>query len=134
MPKRKDGRLENPYSTKVFPGNVFSAFLGLDKRTHLGRLVRDLTALLVEHLGGEPTISQKLLIERVVRLKLQLDSFDLRIERGETWTDLDRRTYSGLVNSYSRQLRELESLRKPGQMRAKVPSLQDIFDAQQADI
>ena len=52
------------------------------------------------------SIPQKLLIDRVIKLLLQLQAFDAKILAG-VWTDLDRRTYGALLNHFRLALREL---------------------------
>jgi hypothetical protein len=62
----------------------------------MGRFARDLEAQLVYQAGGEPSVAQRLVIERLVAVTIQLELFDDKLRSGN-WTDLDSRTYSGLV-------------------------------------
>lgn len=118
----RDRRTMHPYA-RVLDRHDFGSLDRLDRRTHAGRVVRDLTAALVQHLGGNPTIAQKLLIERIVKMKLQLDGLGDKLETGE-WTAHDTRTYVGLSNAYNRALRELDRM-KPG--KATAPSLDEVI-------
>jgi hypothetical protein len=110
-----------PYSRILDRGAIGS--LGkLDGRSAQGRLVRHLEAELVAHIGGNPTIAQRLLIERVIKMRLQLDAFDAKLTKGG-WTAHDTRTYGGLANAYRLTIRELDRV-KPG--RVKAPSLEEV--------
>ena len=95
----------------------------LDGRSVEGRLVRRLEAELVAHIGGNPTIAQRLLIQRICTMRLQLDAFGEKLET-EEWTAHDTRTYSGLSNAYNRALRELDRM-KPNKTR--TPSLEEVI-------
>jgi hypothetical protein len=80
----------------------------IDGRSAIGRLIRDLEEQLFDHIGGRKraTITQKLLIDRLIRIRLRLDAFDKKLDADE-WTDLDGRTYGGLQNAYRLCIREL---------------------------
>ena len=45
--------------------------------------MRQLEAELLAHLGGNPTIGQRLLIERICKMRLQLATFDEKIAAGD---------------------------------------------------
>ena len=78
----------------------------VDGRSVLGRFVRAIESELVAHVGGAPSIIQKLLIERLIRLRLQLDGLDEKLAAGD-WTPHDGRTYAGILNAYRLTAREL---------------------------
>jgi hypothetical protein len=78
-----------------------------DGRSEQGRFIRHLEAELVAHVGGQPSITQRLLIDRIVRLRLQLDAFDVKLTSGEVWTPHDLRTFSGINNAFKNSLKEL---------------------------
>jgi hypothetical protein len=48
----------------------------------------------VAHCGGTPTITQRLLIDRLVRTTVQLDVLDQKLLAAGGWTDRWRRYYS----------------------------------------
>jgi len=50
----------------------------LDQRTREARLMRETEAALIAHVGGKPSATQKVLIERAVRLTLQLAMMDAK--------------------------------------------------------
>jgi hypothetical protein len=94
-----------PYSRKLLNG-IRDAYNG---RSRDGRYVAALEAALVAHCGGEPlTITQRLLIERIIRLQMQLVLLDEKFAAGETsWTAHDMRTFSGISNAFKNAIREL---------------------------
>ena len=52
-----------------------------------GRYLRDLEAQLIVHCGGAPTITQRLLIERLMRTTVQLNALDEKLLASDDWTD-----------------------------------------------
>ena len=92
----------------------------IDGRSAEGRFCRHLEAELTAHVGGNPTIVQKLLIDRMIKIRLQLDLLDDRLKRGE-WNPHDSRTYGGLIHALRLTGREL-GLKSAA---AKPPSLAD---------
>ena len=66
----------------------------IDGRSREGRFLRDVERELVAHVGGKPTVTQKLLIRRLARGLLRLELLDERITRGEL-NDHDARTFIG---------------------------------------
>ena len=91
--RRKQVQL-GPYSRKLRRGSIRDS---IDGRSNVGRFIRDLEAQLIAHVGGHPTITQRLMIDRLIRCTLQLDQLDDKL-LGKNWTDLDVRTYGGLIN------------------------------------
>jgi hypothetical protein len=119
--KRKDRQyrpLAGPYSRRLQRGSLGDAF---DGRSADGRFVRHLEAELVAHLGGNPSIVQRLLIERLIRIRMMLDRLDDKVGSPE-WTPYDSRTYGGLLSAYRLTAREigLKAVPKP------PPTLDDI--------
>src|ERR1700693_1164907 len=93
-----------PYSRALRRGAIGDS---LDGRSAEGRLIRDMERQLTEHVGGSPSVTQRLLIERIIKLRLRLDAFDRRLAEGTNWTALDDRTFGGCLNAYRLALREL---------------------------
>ena len=87
-------------------------------------MVRHLEAELIAHIGGSPTIAQRLLIERVIKMRLQLDGLDAKLMKSG-WTAHDTRTYGGLANAYRLTIRELDRV-KAG--RVKAPSFEAVVE------
>jgi hypothetical protein len=99
----KNSPRPGPYSRLLRRGAIGKL---ADGRTELGRFIRDLEAQLVAHVGGRPTITQRLLIERLIKTHVQLDMLDDKLQRGD-WTANDSRTYGGLLNALRLTSREL---------------------------
>jgi hypothetical protein len=87
--------------------------------------MRRLEAELLAHIGGAPTIGQRLLIERVCRMRLQLATFDEKVAAGEGWTAHDQRTLSGLANAYRLTIRELDKMKSD---RGRGPSIEEVIE------
>jgi hypothetical protein len=95
----------------------------IDGRSREGRYLRAIEADLVQHAGGSPSTTQKILIHRCARLMLRLDLFDQRLTAGEM-TSHDARTYNALQNSLRLALRDLGL--KSRDDKAAVPTIADI--------
>jgi hypothetical protein len=96
----------------------------VDGRTSEGRYIRSLERALVEHLGGADaiTVPQRLLVERAVRLQLQMHLIDAKMRDG-TATPHDGRTYGGMLSALRLTLREL-GLKAAA---PKAPSLAEVL-------
>src|ERR1700704_196733 len=70
----KNGR-PGPYSRVIDRGAVGG---GLDGRSREGRFLRTYEAMLIKHVGGNPSIVQRALINRASRLALHLELLDER--------------------------------------------------------
>jgi hypothetical protein len=101
--KRRPGTGPGPYSRVLRRGAIGVAISG---RSQLGRLVRDMERQLSDHVGGNPSITQRLLIDRAIKIRLQLDALDKKLAEG-AWTAHDGRTYGGLLNAFRLAMREL---------------------------
>jgi hypothetical protein len=100
---KRPGTGPGPYSRVLRRGAIGVAISG---RSQLGRLVRDMERQLSDHVGGNPSITQRLLIDRAIKIRLQLDALDKKLAEG-AWTAHDSRTYGGLLNAFRLALREL---------------------------
>jgi hypothetical protein len=76
-----------------------------------GRYIRSLEAELLALLPGEATVADRLFIDRLIRVRLQLEGLENKIEAARagngTWTDRDVRFYSAAGNQYRLMMREL---------------------------
>jgi hypothetical protein len=97
--------------------------IGISGRSREGRLLRDTERALIEHCGGSPSFTQKLLIRRISRAVLRLELLDEKVAHGQ-WTDHDSRTFGGLSNALRLMLRELGL--KPSASEKPLPSLDEI--------
>jgi hypothetical protein len=100
-----DRRRFGPYSRTLRRGVIGS--WAIDGRSTEGRYLRDLEAQLITHCGGSPSVTQKLLIERLIRTTVQLNALDEKLAAAANWTDHDSRTHGGLINRQRLLLREL---------------------------
>jgi hypothetical protein len=79
----------------------------IDGRSREGRFLKSIRADLVEHVGGQPSATQRALIERAVWLSFRVAQLDAKLAKGDGFTDHDSRTYLAWSNSLGRSLREL---------------------------
>lgn len=107
-----------PYSRRLRRGAIGDL---VDGRSTIGRFCRDLEAQLVRHCGGAPSVTQRLLIDRLIRTTAQLDALDQKLMNGANWTDHDSRTHGGLINRQRLLLREIGLAPTP----VKAPSLSE---------
>ncbi len=80
---------------------------GLDGRSRETRLIRQLHAELIRHVGGKPSVTQAAIIDQLVQLRVRIATMDRAFaETGDT-TGHDTKTYLAWANSYARLLRHL---------------------------
>lgn len=79
----------------------------LDGRTKEGRLLRDTRADLVAHCGGQPSATQKALIERAALLTLHVARLDREALAGGGFSEATARQYLAWSNSLGRTLASL---------------------------
>src|SRR5437879_5480145 len=93
----KSHRTIGPYSAVLQRGSLSTS---IDGRSTTGRFIRALEAALVAHASphGSPTITQRLLIDRIIKVRLQLDALDDKLAAGQ-WLPHDQRTYGALLNA-----------------------------------
>ena len=68
-----------PYCRALQRGSVGSV---IDGRSLPGRFLRRIERELEHQVGGAPTFAQRLLIRRISRMMLRLDTFELAARRG----------------------------------------------------
>ena len=97
----------------------------LDQRTEEARSIRETRAELLAHVGGDPSATQRALIEQLVQIKLRLAVMDRKFCQTRAQTDHDSRTYLAWANTSARSLRQLgmEGVKRRG------PTLADHFAA-----
>jgi hypothetical protein len=93
----------------------------LDQRTREARLIRETRAGLVQHVGGSPTVPQRMLIERACHLTLRIALMDQRLSETGLQTEHDTKVYLGWGNALSRLLRQI-GMKSQAQ---QPPSLRD---------
>ena len=82
-------------------------FTSPDRRTREARAMEKLRAELIAHVGGAPSVAQRLLIERAVGIGLRIALLDRKLGDALQLTDTDSKAYLGLSNAMQRTLREL---------------------------
>jgi len=82
-------------------------FVKPDGRTREAKSMAKMRADLFAHVGGQPSIAQKLLIERAVGIALRIQLLDRKLGDAMELTDYDAKAYLGLSNALQRTLREL---------------------------
>lgn len=83
----------------------------LDGRCREAQLVRRVRAELTEHVGSNPTATQRALIERAAILTLYCAQFDARALSEGGLSDHAAREYLAYSNSLSRTLTKLDGMR-----------------------
>jgi hypothetical protein len=78
-----------------------------DGRTREARLMRDTRAALTTHVGSNPSITQRMIIDRAVQLTIRIATMDRKFSETEVQTEHDSRTYLAWVGSLTRLLRDL---------------------------
>ena len=95
---------------KVRKVRVYSrpaTLLNIDQRTREARMMRETRAELVAHVGGKPSATQRVLIERAAQLTLQIGMLDAKQADGGALTEHDARTYLAWTNTLTRLMRQL---------------------------
>jgi hypothetical protein len=78
-----------------------------DQRTREARLLREARAELTAHVGGNPSATQRALIDQAAQLRLRLACMDRKFAESGAFTEHDSRTYLAWSNSYTRALAQL---------------------------
>ena len=80
----------------------------IDGRSREGRFLRRFEAMLVEHVGGKPSVVQRALISRAARLALHMELMDERsLVDGHVFTEHDHNFYVSWSNALARLLARL---------------------------
>ena len=79
----------------------------LDQRTHEGKFAAEVERALVDHVGGEPTGPQLLLIRCAALKALRIALMSRKVVTNESLTDLNDRQLVAWMNSLRRDLQAL---------------------------
>lgn len=79
----------------------------LDGRTREAALMRRVRADLTAHVGGNPTATERAMIERAVWLSLRLAQLDAKMAAGDAFTIHDSNHYIAWSNALTRTLARL---------------------------
>jgi hypothetical protein len=100
----------------------------LDRRTRESRLLEAAQASLTRHVGGSPSATQRVLIERCARLQLFIEAMDAKAFETGSMSERDSRSYLAWCNSLRLALSQLGM--KPAESgTARVASLSDYVRA-----
>lgn len=91
---------------KIKPYSTSDSLRKLDGRSKEARLLRKVRADLTAHIGGRPTIAQKVLIERAAWMTLHLDMMDRKMLGGAP-SERDARQYLAWSNTLTRAIAQL---------------------------
>ena len=98
--------------SQIGPYSSAHTLSNLDGRTREAKLLRRVRSELTAHVGGKPSATQRMLIERAATLALHVETLDRKVLQGGVMSEHDSRTYLAWSNSLTRTLREL-GLGKP---------------------
>jgi hypothetical protein len=105
--RTNNGRLVRPLRhthKRLGPYSKAGALTLLDGRSREYQFMRQVRADLVAHCGGKPTVVQRHLIERAVRLSLKLELLDEQMMHGAIFEDRDDACYLAWSNGLTRTL------------------------------
>ena len=92
----------------IGPRSPSTRLAKLDGRTQLAKRAKKHRTDLIQHVGGNPSATQLLLIEQAVGLQMRLDMLDSKtIGEGLDMGDGDQRRYLAWANSLQRLMRQL---------------------------
>ncbi len=91
---------------KIGPHSLIATFKDLDGRTAHGRILRQTARDLAAHVGGKPSATQRVLIERAAQYRLRLAMLDAKAATG-AMTDTDERWWSHWSSGLARIMRDL---------------------------
>lgn len=96
----------------------------LDKRSAEYKLMETFRQELTDHVGGQPSATQKALIQMACWLRLKIELMDREIASGKEFGDYHTNVYLSWVNSLQRLLSRLGMEPKP-----RTADLSDYLDA-----
>ncbi|MBS0988510.1 hypothetical protein [Acetobacter okinawensis] len=92
---------------KIGPYSRPDSLNKLDGRCKEARLLKNVRSALVEHLGGNPSITQLVLIDRAAWLTLHMGLMDSHMLEGGAPAERDSRQYLAWANTLTRTMRSL---------------------------
>lgn len=98
----------------------------IDGRSRQAQALRRFRAQLVEHVGGQPTVTEEALISSICQVRLRLLALDESFARTGRMTETESRHYRGWVQSYHRALTDLGLREAAGRERTVDEILADI--------
>jgi hypothetical protein len=100
---------------KVGPYSRAAILQKPDGRTREARLVASLRAELIAHLGGSPSVAQRMMIDQACELQLRIAIMNRKFMQTAEFTEHDSRTFLAWNNSLTRLLARigLKGIRPP---------------------
>jgi len=98
---------------KIGPQSAGTRLAKLDGRTQLAKLAKQRRNDLIQHVGGNPSPTQTILIEQAVMLAMRIDILDRKTLDGIDMNDGDDRRYLAWANSLARLMRQLGQKSSP---------------------
>jgi len=120
-PRKRMTPVLGPFSRALRRGAI-------DNRSREGRFLSAARHRLSQHLGGDPSTTQLVLIDRIAWLMLHCFMLDQRIAAGGDWGENDRKCYLAFSNSLVRSLREIGLEAGAG----REPTLAEVLKADRA--
>lgn len=110
-PQACSGRFMHPSSSQkvrsIRPEYKPSTLAKLDRRTREAQLMQRVRKELTDHVGGEPSAAQAMIIEQAAQLRLRIALMDRKLAEQGTLTDHDARTYIAWSNALIRTVARL---------------------------
>jgi hypothetical protein len=103
-------RFDEPLEQNMMTIGPYSRLLArgtIDGRSRSGRFLKAFEAQLVDHVGGEPSAAQLMLIRRLASLALRCALMDEKAGEDGTFSERDGRQYLAWSNALARGLREI---------------------------
>jgi len=101
--KPVDGRKQVPLG----PHSRWHRLANLDERTSEGLIVNRLRKELFAHVGGHPSVVERVIIERCCFLQLRLALLDKKMVSGHNFTEIDSNSYIAWSNALVRTMSRL---------------------------
>lgn len=104
----------------VGPYTAHKDLSAISLRSVEGRILKKVRADLLEEIGGVPTASQRVLLDRAAMLNLQIALMDRKAVAAGSMTEHDQRTYIAWVNALTKCMKQLRE-RRPAPSERKRP-------------
>jgi hypothetical protein len=108
---------------RITPHSTPTTLAKIDGRTREARLMQKVRSELTEHVGSNPSATQRAMIERAVNLSVRIALMDQKFIETGIQTEHDSRTYLAWSNTLTRTMRELGM--KPAAQR--TPTIAEIM-------
>jgi len=92
---------------EIGPYSRPETLLKLDGRTRYARVIKKVRADLIAHVGGKPSATQLMLIDRAALVTLHLSNMDRHMMRDDAPAERDARQYLAWANTHARIMRSL---------------------------